>query len=298
MNREEAIMINIKHNKPFSNTLKRKQLLTYFMLITIGLVMIIPVFMLVVTSLKTLTQVIANPLSFLPSPLSFDSYIKVFTEVPFFQYLLNTLFITVFQIFGSVFTAALVAYGFARFPFRHKEVIFVAFLLGMMVPAQVLTIPLFELYTNYGWINTFLPFIIPPFFGGGIFNIFLARQFFRGIPTSLFESAELDGCNEFMIFWKIILPLSKPLLLTIGIFAFINSWNDLFGPLLYLQDENLWTLAKGTYALYTETMAGGGQPNWPLLAAANVIIIIPVVILYFFAQRYFIEGINMTGIKG
>ncbi|MFP4178020.1 MAG: carbohydrate ABC transporter permease, partial [Acholeplasmataceae bacterium] len=124
------------------------------------------------------------------------------------------------------------------------------------------------------------------------------RQFFRGIPKSLYESAELDGASEFKIFMKIAIPLSKPVLLTIAIFTFINSWNDLFGPLLYLQDDRLWTIAKGTYELYTQTMAGGGQPNWALLSAANVVVIIPVVFIYFFAQRYFIEGISFTGLKG
>lgn len=278
--------------------IRRKQIIVYTLLLLVSLLMATPLIVLVATSFKTFTQIVANPMSLIPRPFTLESYIRVFTEMPFLRYLFNTVFITAFQIFGTVFTSLLVAYGFARFPFKHKEIIFVAFLLGMMIPGQVLTIPMFELYSNFGWINTFLPFIVPPFFGGGIFNIFLARQFFRGIPTSLYESAELDGCSEFQIFTKIAVPLSKPVLLTIAIFTFINSWNDLFGPLLYLQNDKLWTIAKGTYELYTQTMAGGGQPNWALLSAANVVIILPVVFIYFFAQRYFIEGINFTGMKG
>jgi len=282
----------------WSNYKNRKKLIIYTLLLLGSMVMITPLVVLVSTSLKTYTQILADPMTLIPKPFSFAAYAQVFTQVPFLRYLLNTVFITVIQIFGTVFTSVAVAYGFARFDFPHKEIIFIAFLLGMMVPAQVLTIPVFEIYSRLNWINTFLPFIIPPFFGGGIFNIFLARQFFRGIPKSLYESAEIDGANEFQIFTKIVIPLSKPVLLTIGIFTYINSWNDLFGPLLYLQDEKLWTISKGTYELYTQTMAGSGQPDWSLLSAANVITIVPVVIIYFFAQRYFIEGINFTGMKG
>ncbi|MFP4187122.1 MAG: carbohydrate ABC transporter permease [Acholeplasmataceae bacterium] len=296
----DVLRMRTQPKKPttISQTLRKKQVFTYVLLVLVGALMVTPLVVLVSTSLKTFTQIVADPMTLVPRPFSLEAYARVFTEMPFLRYLFNTVFITVLQITGTVFTSLLVAYGFSRFPFKHKEIIFIAFLLGMMVPTQVLTIPIFELYSNFGWINTFLPFIVPPFFGGGIFNIFLARQFFRGIPKSLYESAELDGASEFKIFMKIAIPLSKPVLLTIAIFTFINSWNDLFGPLLYLQDDRLWTIAKGTYELYTQTMAGGGQPNWALLSAANVVVIIPVVFIYFFAQRYFIEGISFTGLKG
>lgn len=174
---------------------------------------------------------------------------------------------------------------------------------GMIIPGQVLNIPMFEMYKNLGWINTFYPFIVPVWFGGGIFNIFLQRQFMRGIPSSLMEAAEVDGCSEFGIFVRIALPLAKPVIITIAVFTFLNCWNDLYGPLLYLEDQSVWTLAKGNYMIYqaelgNQGISGGTVLPWNIISAANVITIIPIVILYFFAQRVFVEGITTTGIKG
>lgn len=274
----------------------------YALLLVLGINMLMPMIVLISTSLKSYDEMLLHPTGILPSNVTFGAFVTVFRENPFFLYLRNTLFITTVMVLASVFTSAFVAYGFVRFRVRGSKILFGLFLSGMLIPGQILVIPMFELYNSMGWINTFLPFIIPPLFGGGIFNIFLQRQFMRGIGREVFESAEIDGASELTIFLKIALPMNKPVLITIAIFTFLNSWNDLFGPLIYLDDPKLWTLAKGIYMIYQNAIGelgatGGSILPWNILSAANVLISIPIIILYFFAQKHFMEGVKLTGSK-
>lgn len=274
----------------------------YALLFILGISMLMPMIVLISTSLKSYDEMIMHPTALLPRHITFQAFVTVFRDNPFFLYLRNTAIITIFAVFGSVFTSAFVAYGFVRFKVKGAKLLFGLFISGMLIPGQILIIPMFELYNQMGWINTFLPFIIPPLFGGGIFNIFLQRQFMRGINREVFESAEIDGASELSIFLRIALPMNKPVLITIAIFTFLNSWNDLFGPLIYLDDPELWTLAKGTYMIYQNAIGelgatGGTILPWNILSAANVLVSIPIIILYFYAQQHFMEGVKLTGSK-
>ncbi len=279
------------------------KIVTYTLLILISAIMLMPLIILLATSVRTYEDILLNPSSLFGSGFSLESFSKVLNDNPYFRYLGNTLIITVISILGCCLTSAFVAYGFTRFKVPGAGLIFAIFMSGMIIPGQVLNIPMFEIYKNLGWINTFYPFIVPVWFGGGIFNIFLQRQFMRGIPSSLMEAAEIDGCGEFSIFTKIALPLAKPVIVTIAVFTFLNCWNDLYGPLLYLEDQSVWTLAKGNYMIYQAELgslgvSGGSILPWNIISAANVISIVPIIVLYFFAQRVFVEGITTTGIKG
>lgn len=286
-----------------SKKVKTEKVVTYTLLIIVALAMLMPLVVLFATSVRTYDDLVQNPTHLFGTEFSLDAFAKVLEENPYFMYLGNTLLITVVSIVGSCFTSAMVGYGFARFKAPGSKFLFALFMAGMIIPGQVLNIPMFEIYKRLGWINTFLPFIIPVWFGGGAFNFFLQRQFMKGLPPALMEAAEIDGCSEVGIFFRIVLPLSKPVITTIAVFTFINCWNDLYGPLLYLEDPSLWTLAKGNYMIYQaelgkQGVSGGSILPWNIISAANAISIVPIIILYFFAQRVFVEGIATTGIKG
>ncbi|QWB95420.1 carbohydrate ABC transporter permease [Mycoplasmatota bacterium] len=297
--------LNFKGKKQTTSYMKKNKMkifIIYFLLLVIGFGMFLPLVVLLSTSLKTYDDMLINPTSLLPAKITFDAFVTVIQGNPYLLYLRNTVFITVFNVIASCLTSAFVAYGFVRFKVKGAKLLFGLFISGMLIPGQILIIPMFELYNKIGWTNTFLPFIIPPLFGGGIFNIFLQRQFMRGIGKEVFESAQMDGASELAIFFKIVLPISKPVMITIAIFTFLNTWNDLFGPLIYLDNQNLWTLAKGTYMIYQDAIGELGASGatilpWHILSAANVLVSVPIIILYFFAQQYFMEGVNITGSK-
>lgn len=294
--------LKIKKSNKFTARKKINKTFVYLMLIIIGVAMLTPLIVLFATSFKTYDELIMSPNTLLPKKLSLQSFVFVFKNYPYFKYLLNTVFITVITIVSTCLSSALVAYGFVRFKVKGSKLLFGLFISGMLIPGQILIIPMFELYDKLGWIDTFLPFIIPPIFGGGIFNVFLQRQFMRGLGKEIFESAEIEGASEIQIFFKIVLPMVKPVMVTIAIFTFINSWNDLFGPLIYLNDPNKWTLAKGTYMIFQDALGSLGSSGasilpWNILSAANILVSVPIIILYFFAQRQFIEGVKITGSK-
>jgi ABC-type glycerol-3-phosphate transport system permease component len=196
------------------------------------------------------------------------------------------------NIIGILLSSSVVAYSFSclQWPGRDKTFIFV--LATMMLPMQVVMIPIFIIFKEFGWLNTFLPLTVPAFFGGGAFNIFLLRQFFLTIPNSLLDAARIDGCSEFRIFWSIVLPLAKPALATVAILTFMFAWNDFLGPLIYLSDK-----LKGTLALGLAQFAGQQEPEWALLMASSVLMMLPIILLFFFFQKYFIQGFTMSGIK-
>ncbi|HRU39272.1 MAG TPA: carbohydrate ABC transporter permease, partial [Candidatus Goldiibacteriota bacterium] len=196
-------------------------------------------------------------------------------------------------IVGVLLSSTFVAYGFARFKFPGRDLLFLLMVSTMMIPVQVTMIPTFILFKYAGWIDTFAPLIIPTFFGGGAFNIFLMRQFFMTIPVELDEAAKIDGCNYFQIFWIILVPLVKPALATIAIFGFVYNWNDFLNPLIYLNSTSNYTLALG---LQTFTTMYGTDYN--LMMAASTIVLLPILITFFFGQRYFIEGVATSGLKG
>lgn len=224
--------------------------------------------------------------------VTFEHYRRAFTEFPFFLYLWNTVVIVVGSTIGTLFSCSLAAYAFACLRWPDRGALFAIVLATMLLPYQVTLIPVFILFRELGWVNTLLPLIVPAFFGAPFF-IFLLRQFFIGLPTDLLEAARIDGAGEFKILYDIVLPLSKPALLTVMIFAAMFAWNDFLGPLIYLSSEEKKTLAVGL-----QSMVSQHGSEWGLLMAAGSVMIIPILVLFFFAQRYFIEGITLTGMKG
>ncbi|MED5017135.1 carbohydrate ABC transporter permease [Paenibacillus chibensis] len=263
------------------------RLLTFLLLIVGAAIVLVPLLWTVSTSLKSPAEVFQD--SFIPKVWHWENYKNAVTAVPFFLFLKNTLIILIPVMIGTVFSSALCAYGFARFSFKGKRFLFLVLLATMMLPGQVTMIPMFIMFKEAGWVDTFLPLIIPSFFGGGAFNIFLIRQFMRGIPKDLDEAAFMDGASRWSIFTRIMLPLSKPPLIAVAIFTFMGVWNDFQGPLIYLNTNTKYTLALGL-----SMFKGLYNVEWNMLMAATVLIMLPAIIVFFFLQKYFIEGISLS----
>lgn len=252
----------------------------------------VPFFWTVTTALKTNAQVFAVPPQWLPSPPQWGNFHLAWTELPFPTFVLNTVFITVTATFGQALSASLVAYGFARFQFRGRNTLFFLMLSTMMLPSQVTMIPLFLFWRHLHLIDTFAPLIVPAFFGGGAFSIFLLRQFFLTIPRELDEAAMLDGASPFAIWRLILLPLSKPAMITVVLFSFVAHWDDFIGPLIYLNTTEKYTVSIGL-SLFQDLYSR----QLELVMAASLIHILPTILLFLVAQRYFIKGIATTGLK-
>jgi ABC-type glycerol-3-phosphate transport system permease component len=269
---------------------------TYFLVLGGLVVLMIPFGWMISTSLKTLQEAFAFPPTWIPNPIRWRNYPDSWNYMPFTLYLRNTVIITASSMLGQVTSASLVAYAFARMRAPGRDLLFMLVLSTMMLPAQVTMIPRFILFKYLGWFNTFKPLIVPFYFGGGPFAIFLLRQFYMTLPLELDDAATIDGCSRFGIFWRIILPLSKPALGTIAIFAFFWRWNDFMDPLIYLRSQHLRTLALGLTYFRDET--GQTMIPWNLLMAVSLLIALPCLLVFFFFQRVFVQGIALTGIKG
>jgi multiple sugar transport system permease protein len=255
--------------------------------------MLLPFFWLVTSSLKNQTQIFAYPPEWIPNPIRLENYTEALTIRPFGVYLKNSLTIVTLNIIAVVFSSSFCAYGFARLRFPGRDFWFGIVLATLFLPYAITIVPSFIIFTKLGWVNSILPLTVPLFFGGGAFNIFLLRQFFRTIPEELADAARIDGCSEFGIYWRIMLPLSKPALITVGIFTFLAAWNDLLGPLIYLRNPDLFTVAVGL-----ASFRGIVDVSWHYQLAVATAVIVPVMILFFVAQRYFIRGVVLTGLKG
>lgn len=266
---------------------------TVALLLIMGTIMIAPFLWLVSSSLKGQIQIFQYPPSLLPDPVHFENYYNALTYKPFGLYLRNTLIIAGLNVIAVVFSSSFVAYGFARIRFPGRDFWFGVVIATLFLPYAIMIVPQFIMFSRLGWIDTFLPLTVPLFFGGGAFNIFLIRQFFRTIPEELADAARIDGCTEFGIYWRIMMPLARPALITVAIFTFLNSWNDLLGPIIYLRSPNNFTVAAGLASFRSVQ-----DVSWDLQLAASTAMILPIVLLFFFAQRYFIKGIVMTGLKG
>ncbi|MBI3957206.1 MAG: carbohydrate ABC transporter permease [Chloroflexi bacterium] len=255
--------------------------------------MALPFLWLLSSSLKLERMIFIFPPQWIPNPVRFQNYVDALTYKPFGTYIANTLWIVLLNEIAIVGSASFCAYGFARIRFPGRDAWFGIVLATMMVPYFVLMIPQFVIFSRLGWTDSYLPLTVPFFFGGGAFNIFLLRQFFRTLPPELADAARIDGCDEFGIYWRIFMPLAKPALITVGIFTFLNGWNDFIGPLLYINSPDKFTVAIGL-ATFRSIM----RTRWDLLMAASTAMILPVLVLFFFAQRYFIQGIVLSGLKG
>lgn len=267
-------------------------LIVYTLLALGTVVFMLPFYWMVISSLKPSYAVLKVPPDWLPIPPRWENFPEALTYVPFGRYALNTLFVTVFSVIGTLFSSTLVAYGFARLRAPGKNVLFLLLLATMMLPYPVTMVPVFVIFSKLGWINTFRPLIVPTFLGVP-FYIFLLRQFFMTIPRELEDAARIDGANTLQIIWHVIVPLSKPALAAVAIFTFQATWNDFLGPLIYLNDQSKYTISLGL-SFFRSTY----QVNWAYLMAASLVTMLPIVVVFFLAQRVFIQGITLTGIKG
>lgn len=261
-------------------------------LIPAAFVFLLPFLWMLSTSLKPDAQLYAYPPIWIPNPLQWSNFPKTVTFVPFFLYLRNTLIISLSSMVGVVISSALAAYSLARIRWPGRHILFLVTIATLMLPSQVTLIPVFLVFKNLGWVGDFRPLILPQFFGFAYY-IFLMRQFFMSIPNELSEAAYIDGANEWRIFWSVILPLAKPALATVAVFQFIRSWTDYINPLIYLNDQNLYTLQLGLQQYSSQY----GR-EWGLLMAAAVLISLPPIIVFFLTQRTFVQGVTLTGIKG
>ena len=269
-------------------------LTTHLVLSAVAALFVIPFLWLVITSLKPLDQVFTDPPRWIPHPILWQNYVDALTDpaFPFVQLLSNTLFYVVLSTIGVVLSSSVIAYAFARIDFAGRETLFIITLATMMLPGIVLLIPTYILFQTFGWVGSYAPLIVPTFLGNA-FNIFLLRQFMMTIPWDLTDAARVDGAGDFTILWRIVLPILKPALMVVAVFQFMYAWNDFLGPLIYLDNASKYPLVLGLYAFQNRF-----KINWNLMMAASLVTTLPLIVLFFFAQRYFIEGIALTGLKG
>jgi multiple sugar transport system permease protein len=289
----QPVQIHPHHSRLFTFRKKQAMDLSIFIVLVIGsLIFLLPLFWALSSSLKSDYQVLEFPPRWIPDPIKWSNYPEALTYVPFLRYALNTLIIAVGAITGNILSCTLVAYGFARLRAPGKNALFILMLSTMMLVEPVRIIPMYIEFKALGWIDTFLPLIVPAFFGSP-FYIFLLRQFFMNIPKELEDAALIDGANRLKILWNIILPISKPALAAVAIFNFQGVWNDFLYPLVFLHKNTNYTVALGL-----NFFRSSYNVHWGYLMAASIAALIPMVIVFFFFQRYFIEGITFTGIKG
>ncbi len=265
--------------------------IAYVVTTVLAVLFLFPFLWMVSSSLKTPQELVRIPPTLVPETWAWGNYIEAWMSQPFLSYFRNSTLITALNVIGRVISCSLVAFGFARTKFPGRNFLFVLLLSTMMLPTQVTLIPQYLLFRQLNWINTIKPLTVPAFFGNA-FHIFLLRQFFMNLPLELDEAAYMDGANRWSIYWRIVMPLSRPVLLTVLIFTFINTWNDFFGPLLYLNTIDQMTIAVGL--LYFRDQFGA---PFHLLMASSVMAVVPIVVIFFLAQRYFITSIIMTGLR-
>jgi multiple sugar transport system permease protein len=270
-----------------------RRLCVYTLLVLGSAIFSLPFLWTVSTALKTPENVFRAPPQLIPDPVAWDNFVKAWTALPFPTFVANTVFIAVVVTVAQVFTGSLVAYGFARFQFRARNVLFYILLSTMMLPSQVTMIPVFLIWRQARMIDTFWPLILPAFFGGSAFNIFLLRQFFLSLPKELDEAALVDGAGYLRIWWSILLPLARPAVVAVTLFTFLAHWDDFMGPLIYLNSPEKYTVSIGLRMFQDSYSA-----NLEQMMAASLMHIIPTIVLFFLLQRYFIRGIALSGIGG
>lgn len=265
--------------------------LRYLLLGFVGLLFVLPLYWMIASSLKPEYQVFAQPPVWWPSPVRWANYVDALTQLPFDRFALNTFIIAAGSVIGHVFSCTVVAYGFARLRAPGKRPLFILLLATLMLPYPVVMIPQYIIFSELEWVNTFRPLIVPTFFGNA-FYIFLLRQFFMQIPVDLEDAARIDGANLWQLIWYIILPISRPAIATVAIFTFQFAWNDFLAPLIFLQEQSRYTLMLGL-----SFFRSSFEVNWAYLMAASLTIAAPVILLFFFAQKAFVEGISIGGVK-
>lgn len=265
----------------------------FLICVIISLLMMLPLAWLVRSSFMEMGQIFIFPPEWVPNPFRFENYPEAMTVIPFFRYFINTMLILVPSVLGTLVSSSLAAYGFSRLNWPGRDMVFGVLLSTLMLPYIITLLPTFLAWSKVGMIDTYVPLIVPSWLGVHVFYIFLLRQFFKNLPGELDEAATIDGANPLQVFWYIILPVSRPALLVVAILSGLNVWNDFLDPLVYINSSDNYTLALGLSqftGLYTS--------QWNLLMAASTVIIVPVLLVFFLTQRYFIEGVTMSGLKG
>lgn len=266
--------------------------LIYLVLGLVGFGFLAPFLWMILTALKTTPQLFVWPPVIIPYPLQWKNFSDAMTFAPFGRYFLNSLLLCSTVVLGTLFSNTLIAYGFSRIRWIGRDVVFVIVLATLMLPGQVTMIPVYIIFRTLGWVGGYLPLIVPAYMGSAYY-IFLLRQFFRGIPYELSDAGRIDGCTEFGILWYLILPLAKPALVTVTLFTFIGTWNDFLGPLIYIHDQKLYTVTLGLQSFISRYWT-----PMNLMMAASTIAILPVLLVFIYAQRFFVEGISITGLGG
>jgi multiple sugar transport system permease protein len=265
----------------------------HIVLIALSVMFGLPLLWMLLTSFKTAAAAVAQPVTWWPHPFMWSNYSQLFASLPYARFILNTLQYCAVTIVGVVISSSIVAYGFSRLRWPGRDIVFYVMLMTMILPFICTLIPLFVLYKRFGWIGTYLPLEVPTFFGSSVFSTFLLRQFFTTIPESLSDAARIDGASEFYIYRRIIMPLAKPALAAVMLFQFIFCWNDYLGPVIYISNQNDFPLSIGLALIL-----GDYSTNWAWVMAGAAAATAPIVILFFLAQRTFIQGITLTGTKG
>lgn len=272
-----------------------KRILLYFLLTGATLVMSFPLFWMISSSLKTLEETNAAGIVWLPENPSVNTYLAIFQNSNFLRAYFNTVFFVTLALVGTLFSIAVVAYAFSRIDWPGRNFVFFLMLATMMIPPQALIVPQYVFFNKLGWIGTFNPIIIPGYFAGGAAMVFLLRQSMSQIPKELDESAFVDGANHIQIFWEVVMPLVKAPLATVATFLFVGLWNSLLAPLMYLQTVDLYTLPVYVSTLYNINLT---VQQWPTIMAAAVLTTVPLMVVFFFAQRFILEGVVVSGLKG
>ena len=267
---------------------------TYIILILGSITMILPFLWMISTSLKEAQAIYTFPPKWIPEPIIFTSYLKVWKIVPFARFYFNSIFVALCVTLGQVMTSAFAAYAFSRLRFPGRDKLFFGYLATMMIPGSVILVPVYILMVYFRWIDTYKALILPAMFTA--YGTFMLRQFFMTIPRDLEDAARIDGCSLFSIFWKIIMPLSKPALATLTMFTFMTNWNSFMWPLLVTNSPERATLPVGLS--YFQEVYQYTQPDWSLLMAGSLLAVLPIILMFIFNQRFFVEGIKLSGIKG
>jgi multiple sugar transport system permease protein len=269
------------------------KIIIYFLLICGSVLCLIPLFWMIRSSLMTNVEIFMTPIHWIPKKFQWKNYRDVFTTLPFLTYYKNSIILTALVVSGTVITSSLCAYGLSRVHWFGRNIVFACIMASMMLPAAVTIIPVFLMFRKVGLTNSIIPLVVPAWLGGGAFYIFLLRQFFLSIPKELDDAAYIDGATHWQIYSRIVLPLTKPAMMVVAVFSFMNTWNDFLGPLIYLNSNEKYTVALGL-----QLFIGSYRAEWQLMMAAACVVVIPSIIVFMFGQKYLIEGITLTGVKG
>lgn len=282
--------IHWRHNRLIQDRIKRS--IAYFFVFIMAVAYIFPLYWLIVTALKTDVEIFQQPPPIFPPDPQWQNFGESTTYIPFWRYMWNTVAISGLTVLGTVLSCTFIAYGFARIQWPGRNIVFLIYLSTIMLPSQVTLIPLYLIFRDLGWVGTFLPLVVPHFFGSALY-VFLLRQFLLTIPQELSDAARIDGASELSILWHVMIPLMRPALAVVALFTFVQTYRDFLGPLIYLQNQQDWTISLGLKLF--QNMYGA---QWQLMMAASTLAMLPTILLFFFTQKTFVRGIALTGLKG